>query len=110
MSSEIFVTRGDTAYFTVELKNEDGSKLPLEVGEIIYFTVKKSIKHSEIIIQKIVTSFDGGVANIKIEPDDTKSLDYATYIYDIQWNKANGDVLTIIKPSNFIIGGEVTYE
>lgn len=110
MGTDIFITRGDTAYFTVEIIDESGDKLNLETGDTIYFTVKRSIKHTGVLIQKILTSFVDGVANIKIDPDDTKMLDYATYIYDVQWTKANGDVVTIIKPSAFVIGGEVTYD
>ncbi len=108
--STIHITRGDTAYFTVEIIDENGNKLYLETGDTIYITVKRSTKDTEKLIQKVITTFDDGSAIIKIEPNDTKLLDYATYVYDVQWTKINGDVVTIIKPNAFVIGSEVTYE
>ena len=62
------------------------------------------------MFQKVITQFEDGNANIEITPNDTKDIPFKTYVYDIQLNRVDGTVNTIIPPSNFTIGGEVTYE
>jgi len=44
-------------------------------------------------------------------PADTKDLPAPLEcVYDLQLSKADGSVITIIRPSKFTIEGEVTYE
>lgn len=107
---DIRMIRGDTEDILVYVKTKDGELKPLTEGETIYFTVKKSIHTDEILLQKVITTFDDGLAHISISPGDTKDLDFDTYIYDIQWTSSTGHVKTIVPPSEFIISGEVTYE
>ena len=33
---------------------------------------------------------------LKLDPEDTKNLDFGTYVYDIQLTHPNGDVDTVI--------------
>ena len=40
-------------------------------------------------------------------PTDTQTLEFGTYVYDIQLTKANGDVDTFITASKFKITAEV---
>ena len=103
------MTRGDTEYFTVGVE-DDGVVVPLGVGDIIYLSVKRNIHQAEYLIHKKVEEFTDGKATIKIESADTRSLKFGTYVYDIQWTKANGDVKTIVRPSDFVVEGEVTNE
>ena len=109
--NELYITRGDSYSLTVIIKDQDGNVLELEQEDTVYFTVKKSTETSTIALQKIITSFtEEGYCNIEIEPQDTKEFRYGNYVYDIQVSYANGNVLTIIKPSRLIIGEEVTYD
>ena len=108
--STIYLTRGDTGYLFVEVEGEDGLPLALVTGDVIHFTVKRSVNDPDVLIQKVITAFEDGKANIKIDSGDTKPLRFATYKYDIQWTKVNGDVNTIIKPSDFVVESEVTNE
>jgi hypothetical protein len=109
--TDIYITRGDSETFRVILYDQEEEAKRRFVGEedTVYFTVKTSTQTIHKIFQKIVTTFEDGEAIINIEPEDTKDLRYDTYYYDVQMVK-NGDVTTIITPSQFIVGHEVTYE
>ena len=109
--TKIYMTRGDTESLTVEVIGSDGILIPLTEGtDIIYFTVKKSVHVTQILLQKIITTFTDGRAEIFLEQGDTKDLSYGIYIYDVQWNRGTSAVSTIIKKSTFMVGEEVTYE
>ncbi len=107
---DIKMIRGDTEGIIVSVKTKDGEDKPLTEGDTIYFTVKKSIYTDEILLQKVITTFDDGKAHINISPGDTKGLRYGTYVYDIQMNSSAGAVKTIVPPSVFEVCGEVTYD
>lgn len=101
--------RGDTFRFSVR-PLIDGEPV-LEDGDTIYFTVKKNEKTEEVILQKVITVFtEEQVAIVEIRPEDTRGLPYKVYRYDIQLTRANGDVHTIVTPSDFEIAGEVTHD
>ena len=91
--------------------------LSLVHGDKVYFTIKDSIYSTEKRLQKIATEFtETGNAVIPIEPSDTKSLNVRDYVYDIQVNFADGEVITVVPPepslplSKFTLTGEATYE
>ena len=107
--TKISLTRGDSAYISVSC-TANGEPRPFVDGETVYFTVKKSIYTEEILIQKIITTFDNGEALIKLDPSDTAGLDFVDYVYDVQVNLIDGTVATIVKPSTFSVTGEVTYD
>ena len=82
----MYMTRGDTVAFKADLEDDEGEPKALVEGDTIYFTVKESARTDEIKVQKIITEFvDGGVALITLHPNDTKSLDFKRYRYDIQF-------------------------
>lgn len=108
--TNISMIRGDTEAIKVSCRDESGTDIPLVEGDIVYFTVKRSTNTEEKTLQKIITEFTDGVALITIFPEDTKELKTGIYYYDIQLNRANGQVKTIIPPSKFTINAEVTYE
>lgn len=106
--TNLSMIRGDTESIVVSCIKDN--RPYIEDGDIIYFTVKKSVKTEEKLLQKIITIFKDDKALIEIEPQDTKELKYGKYVYDIQLTKFNGEVKTLVHPSNFEIEGEVTYE
>ncbi len=108
--TNISMIRGDSEAIKVSCRNESGVDFHFTEGDIVYFTVKRSTYTEEKILQKIVSEFTEGVALITIFPNDTRELKTGTYYYDIQLNRANGQVKTIIPPSTFAINAEVTYE
>jgi hypothetical protein len=109
--TEMYMTRGDNETITLELYDQDDVKIPLIEGDKVYFTVKTSTQTSNIIFQKIAQTFtEDDEAVFDIVPEDTKDLRYGDYVYDIQLTTVSGRVITIIRPSKFVIGSEVTYE
>lgn len=108
--NNIEMIRGDTETIRLSLFNKEDAKVPLDEGDLVYFTVKESTNTESILLQKIITDFVDGTVIINIQPEDTKDLRFRDYVYDIQLNRVNGDVKTVIPPSKFTIGSEVTYE
>lgn len=102
MSNTIELTRGDTLSLHIDLIDDNGQPYELADGDTLALTVKKSVKDEKALIQK-------SGQDITIEPADTSSLKYGTYKYDAQLTLADGRVTTVIKPSDFVVGEEVTW-
>jgi hypothetical protein len=109
MEHTIEIPRGDSYRLEIKL-SRNGVFLPFVEGDKLYFTVKKSVNTTEKLIQKVITTFENGIAYIDILPTDTQNLSFETYKYDIQFNQVGGAVKTIITPSDLIIGPTVTDE
>lgn len=109
--TNISMVRGDTEALTVRLIDEDGvTQVDFEFGDTVYFTVRDALGDTATTIQKVITGFVDGEAIIEILPADTSSLFFKTYVYDIQWTRADGQVKTIVPASDFEILAEVTYD
>lgn len=101
----IRLTRGDTAKLTVPIENDlDNSSYVMDEQDTLTFTIKKSVKDNDNLVQKVVT----GSNNFHIKPEDTNSLPFGKYVYDVQLTTAGGDVYTVIEPTSFEILSEVT--
>lgn len=99
----IHLTRGDTAHFIVEIAHNDGVYEP-ERGDELTFSVKKSTRAEDFIIQKKFKPAEVLVLN----PEDTKNVGFGRYIYDVQLSKHNGEIYTIVEPTYFYIKEEIT--
>lgn len=108
--NSIHITRGDTEFFEISLEDPEGNPYKLQDGDKVYLSVKQNIMTDEYAFQKVVDEFEDGVAKITIEPEDTKHMMFMDYVYDVQVTFKSGIVKTIIKPSKFVVGGEVTDE
>jgi hypothetical protein len=108
--TNLSMIRGDSESITISYDARNDTETLFEDGDIVYFTVKYSVNSEKKLLQKIVTEFDNGKAIIEILPEDTKHMPFRTFVYDIQLNKLNGTVTTIVPPSDFTVEGEVTYE
>lgn len=104
VNNNISITRGDSAIFALAIKKADGSPYKIAEGDTVIFTIKKSTFDTKIITQKKVVN---GV--VRLNPDDTKGLEYGTYYYDVELTQADGFVSTVISPHKFIVEQEVTY-
>lgn len=98
------VVKGDTAMFDITLDNYTFTE-----GDMVYFTVKKRIKDSQCVIQKVVDVFEENTARVYLTTEDT-NIESGIYIYDIQVSLTNGIVDTIVLPSKFEILEGVTCE
>ena len=108
--TNISMIRGDTESITVAVEDAVGVAIPLVAGDKVYFTVKESTDTDVKILQKLIEVFDAGKAVIPILPADTKTLEADSHVYDIQIIWADGRVKTVVPPSQFNLGGDVTYE
>lgn len=98
----IQITRGDTGIFTLALTSA-GQPYDYSNDEVL-FTVKRNVNTTEIVFQKTVVYGE----NVTIEPQDTASLSYGNYVYDVQ--VTSGAVVdTVITPSVFEVLHEVTF-
>lgn len=100
--ANIELTRGDTLALHIDLMDDNGEPYTLKDGDDLVLTIKKSTRTPDVILQK-------HGQDVVIEPDDTEPLKYGTYKYDVQLTLADGRVTTVIKPSDFILGEEVTW-
>ena len=104
----IYLTRGDTAMFTITIyyPNSSNQEYVVQDGDVVSFTVRSEAKKndaSDFLLQKRMV--DGAIT---IEPEDTAGLDYGEYLYDVEITTASGVVNTIITASPFVIEEEVT--
>lgn len=100
--TDIYMTRGDTE--TISIMFHGYTPQP---GDAVEMTVRRNVG-SAAVIYKRITEFDDNKAVISIEPDDTTPLRFGQYVYDIQLTYG-GAIRTVITPSKFTIGEEVTY-
>lgn len=76
--NKIFLTRGDSAIFTLSITDNDGNEYTPQDGDEITFTVKANTETRDILIQK-----DASSGKIEIQPEDTETWNmgvmYMTY-------------------------------
>lgn len=102
--TNISMTRGDSETLTVTCPED-----PFTKGDRLTMTVRESVD-SAVVLRKEVTAFDGtGEAVFVLRPEDTDPLDFGDYVYDIQLDRADGTVTTLVKVSKFTVEEEVTY-
>ena len=78
------IIRGNTGGFVVEITENN---IPLEV-DAMYLTVKDNWEEENVIFQKKLSSeitYQEGKYYIVINPEDTDSLEYGRYCYDIKF-------------------------
>lgn len=110
IGTKVWMTRGDSETITIGMYNTDNSLVPFVEGDEIKFTVRDKTSFDKVI-GKVVTEFNGeGKAVIDIQPTDTDGLEFKTYVYDIQYKSNTGQVKTLVKPSDFTVEFEVSYE
>ena len=96
----IYLTRGDTLRASLGIK-QNGEDYTPQSGDSIRFALKRSdMKHdkSEFLDTKplILKEIPTDTMVLQLEPKDTKSLKFGTYVYDIQITMENGLVDTFI--------------
>lgn len=99
--TDIYMTRGDTEGIIVNLIGYTP-----QAGDTVEFTVRRKIGNAPVIYKK--AEFAETQAVVRIEPEDTERLRFGDYIYDVQLTYG-GTVKTVVTPSKFTLGEEVTY-
>ena len=108
--TNLTMIRGDNATIFIRCETADGFGRPFEGGDTVRMTVKRLLSdtQSAAVIRKTITEFSDGVAVVEILPAETKALQPAAYIYDVELTEPDGRVTTIIRPSGFTVEGDVT--
>lgn len=108
---DLWITRGDDIFLDLELRQPSFPYDKYELGEKDFslFSVRKTRDediddNNPILFQVPVTN-----GKIHISPEDTETLDFGDYIYDIQITFSDGSINTVIGPNILKILPEVTY-
>ena len=109
--TNIKMTRGDSESITIMIEDSESGRLFFSEGDTLFFTVKENMNTDKKMLQKVI-EIDCPLEEVVIEilSEDTKTWRPKEYIYDIQLTRVDGNVTTIVKPSKFIIEGDVTHE
>lgn len=100
----IFLTRGDTFKAHLTINNPDGTEYTPQEGDTVRFALKENIEDQECLILRDIPT---DTMLLVLNPEDTKNLEFGSYVYDIQLTKANGDVDTFITASKLKLTAEV---
>ena len=104
--------RGDTCpiHFTITDKAGDELNLEKDIDEI-YFTMKKNYRTAEYILQKKYSrgeiTVEGKDGVFILEHEDTATLKYGKYVYDIQLK--SGDYVKTLALGEIELTNESTY-
>ena len=106
----ITMTRGDTLLVQVGM-TRDGTAYTPEAGDRVRFAVKTELNRKdtdfvedEPLIEKQIPI---ETMILQLDPEDTKSLPFRSYKYDIEITFSDGTVATFICNSDFILTPEV---
>lgn len=107
--TNIRLTRGDTAYITIQLFNDKAQPYTIEEGDVVRCQIRTKPNTGKLITSgQIIYGETGVVWHLK--PEDTAGLQVTTYYWDGQLERANGDIFTFVPCSEFAIMKEVTYD
>lgn len=98
--TSITLTRGDTLRVKINITLDDEEYIP-NSGDSIRFALKHPTMNSKQTAYKdinplILKTIPYDTMVLQLEPEDTKSLDFGTYVYDIQITFSDGTVNTFI--------------
>lgn len=99
-TNDISLTRGDYAALVFTAYEDEGTTIhDLAMGDTVQFQMGKKYGKPDVVKTKVkedalATSEDDYV--IEIEPEDTKSLKFGDYFYDVSIVTATGEVCTYI--------------
>lgn len=102
--TSISMTRGDTFSADICIYQANGKPYNLIEGDAVQFAMKKTAKDPTVLILKNIPI---ETMKLVLNPEDTKELDFGTYVYDIQLQKATGEVCTFITKSYLTLTEEV---
>lgn len=107
--TNISLTRGDSAYITLTIKDGSGEIYDLNDGDKVSVQVRDAVNTGALLFDGNISISDDGEIIWYIKPSDTKNLEVGTYYYDAQLEMSNGDIFTFISASTFKLLDEVTF-
>lgn len=107
--NNIYLTRGDTAYLEVPIKNKTtGIMYEVADGDVLTLTVRVGVKKNSTDNNFLFQKKIGGGDAFCINAADTANLAYGEYHYDVELETESGDTYTVIADSRIILTNEVT--
>ena len=103
-NNKITLTRGDTCRIKLSLKDSSGEDFVPGDGDVIRFAAKRHYSDPEPVIYIIVPN---DTLILEIKPEDTKNLDFGTYVYGMQITFKDGTIDTFVSKSMLRIEEEV---
>ena len=104
-NNRINLIRGDSLELLILINDIDGNPFKPQPTDRLRFAMKKEVSDDYVVaLQKEIPV---ETLLLKIEPEDTKNLDFGNYYYDIELTTKEGVVETIIPYTRFVIDGEV---
>ena len=103
---DVRLTKGDSAYITVHLKDLQDQEISPREGDVIRCQIRTT--QGQLVYSGTATVVNNQIL-WHLVPNDTKNLIVSEYIWDMQLELYDsGDVFTFIPESVFEILGEVT--
>jgi hypothetical protein len=112
----ISIIRGQSKTYALAVTDKNGDPVDL-TGSRVIFSVKTSFCAEDALIRKDsnngtteieITNALGGLADIKIVPSDTNTLDATEYIFDVWVVLSSGKQYPVIPPSKLVVEAGVT--
>lgn len=104
------IVRGDTGAFKFQRLNAGGEPIT-STPDSMFFTVKKTFSTNTYVLQKNLSDMTLGEDDcwhFVLEPNDTASLDYGTYVYDIE--VTTGEYVQTIAKGKLMLEEEATWK
>lgn len=92
---QITLTRGDTLLVTLIITDGRNAYTPMP-GDVIRFAMSKKYKSKAGYELLLVRPIPTDTLVLELQPEDTATLNYGTYNYDIQITRSDGRVDTFI--------------
>ena len=108
IGSNVYITRGDSAYITVNIADNDGNKFALDTGHIVRGQVRREPNNGDLVVDADIDYSNPDKIIWHIKPENTKGIEVKEYYYDLEVDTAEGDVYTFVS-GKFVVTDEVTY-
>lgn len=105
-SCNIEMTRGDSLILELSLCKNGEAYIP-EAGDVIRFAMARTYKDVngyELLLSKVINHDD---MLLRLDPQDTASLPYGKYVYDLQITYTDGTVETFANKKQIRLTEEV---
>lgn len=100
----ITLTRGDTFKAQIGITDRNGNPYIPAEGDSVRFAMKATYSDPDPLL---VVDIPIDTLILVIQPDDTHTLPFGNYVYDIQLTKASGEVDTFITTSKLKLTEEI---
>lgn len=102
IDNKIYLSRGDSATIGVDIVDDEGEPYTPLLGESVVFTLKRTPSQCKQLIVKEFAS-ENDELTVTLTQDDTSVLAFGVYYYDVALIDDEGNVYTIIQPTEFEI-------